>query len=177
MSGVGGGASPSRDPSGHLRGRLPPGVALQDGDVSRSHLDPDRLTASGITRSLVNGQWIPGHVLFDHLGFHISTLDYGLLKVPECRCRILRALSRDLLHTSAVSLRQVYSDKLSVFTGTAVSCSVAIPQAILRLRSLFDDQEKYSPRSVLQRDQLRDLAWWEDLQFDSPTNGCLLWPP
>ena len=29
----------------------------------------------------------------------------------------------------------------------------------------------------MQRSHLRDLAWWTDLQFDSPANGCLLWPP
>ena len=134
-------------------------------------------TASGITRAPAKGQWIPGHVLFDHLGFHISTLGSGLLKVPERRCRILRALARDLLRTAALERRQVCSDKLRVFTGTAVSCSAAIPQARLRLRSLFDAQEEYRLRSVLQRAQLRDLAWWADLQFDSPANGCLFWPP
>ena len=134
-------------------------------------------SASGITRAPAKGQWVPSHVLDDHLGFRISTVDRGSLKVPERRCRVLRALARDLLRDAASSRRQVCSDKLRVFTGTAVSCSIAIPQARLRLRSLFDCQEEYRPRSTLQRAQLRDLVWWTELTFDSLSNGALLWPP
>jgi len=38
-------------------------------------------------------------------------------------------------------MRQVCSDALRVFTGTAISCMAAILQARLRLRSLHDAQE------------------------------------
>jgi hypothetical protein len=121
-------------------------------------------TAISITRAPAKGQWVPSHVLDDHLGFRISTVDRGSLKVPERRCRVLRVLARDLLREVASSRRQVCSDKLLVFTGTAVSCIAAIPQARLRLRSLFDCQEEYRPRSTLHRAQLRDLVWWTELQ-------------
>jgi hypothetical protein len=134
-------------------------------------------TASCITRAPAKGQWVPSHVLADHLGFRISTVDRGSLKVPECRCRVLRALASDLLREAASSRRQVCSDKLHVFTGTSVSCIATIPQASLRLRSLFDCQEEYHPRSTLQCAQLRDLVCWTELTFDSLSNGALLWPP
>lgn len=133
--------------------------------------------ASGLTRAPGKGQWEPSQVLDDHLGFRISTSGMGLLQVPERRCRVLRALARDLLRTAASSLRQVCSDALRVFTGTAISCMIAIPQARLRLRSLHDAQEEWRPRSVLRRAQLRDLRWWAEMSMDSPANGALLWPP
>lgn len=133
--------------------------------------------ASGITRAPAKGQWEPSHVLHDHLGFCISTIGYGSLKVPERRCRILRALARDLLREAALSKRQVPSEKLRIFTGTAVSCSAAVPQARLRLRCLFDVQEEYRLRSTLHRAQLRDLSWWAQLTFECSANGSLLWPP
>ena len=133
--------------------------------------------ASGLTRAPDKGQWEPSRMLLDHLGFQICTEGLGCLKVPERRCRILRALARDLLRSAASSMRQVCSDALRVFTGTAISCMAAVPQARLRLRSLHDAQEEFRPRSQLRRAQLRDLRWWSLMALDSPANGSLLWPP
>ena len=132
----------------------------------------------GFVRALGKGQFDkPTQVLIDHLGFQIDSRGLGCLKVPERRCSILRRLSRGLLSSSAANKRRVSSTDLQVFCGTAISCMQAIPQARLRLRSLFDVQEQWRPVSVLKRAQVRDLVWWQNLNLEHPANGSILWPP
>jgi hypothetical protein len=137
----------------------------------------DIFRRSGFEKAPGKGQFFPSHTLLDHLGFHIDSRDMGILKVPERRCIVLRRLASTLLSASAANRRRVSSDTLRVFTGTAISCMEAIPQARLRLRTLFDVQEQFATTSTLKRAQIRDLVWWSSFSMASPSNGRLLWPP
>jgi len=53
----------------------------------------------------------------------------------------------------------------------------AVPQARLRLRSIFNAQEEWFPSSTLSRAALRDLQWWSTFSSKHPGNGALIWPP
>ena len=133
--------------------------------------------ASGLTRAPDKGQFEPTQTLKDHLGFQICSKGMGLMTVPERRCYHLRNMSRTLLCQSARGKRRVPSAELRQFTGTAVSCMDAVPQARLRLRSLFDAQEEWAFTSTLSRASLRDLQWWSTFSTAHPGNGKLIWPP
>jgi len=133
--------------------------------------------ASGLTHAPNKGQFEPTQTLKDHLGFQIYSKGMGLLKVLERRCYHLRDMSRSLLCQSAHSKRRVPSAELRQFTGTAVSCMDAVPQARLRLRSLFDAQEEWAFTSTLSQASLRDLQWWSTFSAALPGNGKLIWLP
>jgi len=105
----------------------------------------ETFAASGLTWAPGKGQFEPMQVLVDHLGFRISSKGSGLITVPERRCYHLRGMARTLLCQSARGKRRVLSAKLRKFSGTAVSCMEAVPQARLRLRSIFDAQEEWFP--------------------------------
>jgi hypothetical protein len=169
--------------SGHssvdLRGRLPARLALEGGGLSDAHLD----------RGNIYDQWhhpcsskravATKPRLGQSLG--VSHLHGGPCLSQSARAHLSssqslgpRPLARSCLVVSSSLLGQT---PCHVFTGTSVSCIPAIPQARLRLHSLFDCQEEYRPRSTLHRAQLRDLVWWTELTFDSLSNGALSWPP
>jgi hypothetical protein len=137
----------------------------------------ETFAASGLTRAPGKGQFEPTQVLIDHLGFRISSKGSGLITVPERRCYHLRGMARTLLCQSARGKRRVPSAELRKFSGTAVSCMEAVPQARLRLRSIFDAQEEWFPSSTLSRAALRDLQWWSTFSSKHPGNGALIWPP
>jgi hypothetical protein len=50
----------------------------------------------------------------------------------------------------------------------------ACNQGLLRLRDLHDRHDLWKPLSTLDRATLRDLQWWVDFHYSSPTNGVTL---
>ena len=88
------------------------------------------LLAAGIVRALLKDCFdTPTQTLPDHLGFSISSIGKGALRVPERRCFALRRQARALLFEAANNRRLVDSDLLRRFSGAAISCLPAVPLA------------------------------------------------
>ena len=91
----------------------------------------------------------PTQTLTDHLGFIISTIGKGPLRVPERRCFALRRQTRELLFEEAKNRHLVDSDLLCRFTGAFISCLTAVPLTRFHLREIFNAQEQYKSKSFL----------------------------
>ena len=91
----------------------------------------------------------PTQTLTDHLGFIISTIGKGPLRVPERRYFALRRQTRELLFEEAKNRRLVDSDLLCRFTGTVISCLTTVPLTRFHLREIFNVQEQYKSKSFL----------------------------
>ena len=102
----------------------------------------ETFTDSGLTREMGKDQFKPTQVFVDHLGFRISSKGLGLITVQEQQCYHLQGMAMTLLCQSARDKRRVPSVKLRKFSGTAISCMETVPQARLRLRSIFDAPEE-----------------------------------
>jgi hypothetical protein len=93
----------------------------------------------------------------DHLGFSISTIGKGALRVSERRCFALRRQARALLFEASKNRRLVDSDLLRRFAGAAVSCLPAVPLARFHLREVFNSQDQHKPRSFLSQGEVDNL--------------------
>jgi len=136
----------------------------------------ETFASSSLTRAPGKDQFEPTQVLVNHLGIRISSKGSGLITVPERQCYHLRGMTRTLLCQSARDKRQIPSAELRKFSSTTVSCMDAVPQARLRLRSIFDAQEEWFPSSTLSRAAPRDLQWWSTFNSKHLGNGTLICP-
>ena len=84
----------------------------------------------------------PTQTLTDHLGFIISTIGKGPLRVPERRYFALRRQTRELLFEEAKNRRLVDSDLLCRFADAAISCLPPSPLARFHLSEIFNTQEQ-----------------------------------
>jgi len=78
----------------------------------------DTLLAAGIVRAPLKGCFTPTQTLPDHLGFIISRIGKGALRVPERRCFPLKSQARALLFEAAKNRRLVDSDLRLQHAGT-----------------------------------------------------------
>jgi hypothetical protein len=134
------------------------------------------LEDAGITKSPTKGQWNPSQVLHDHLGNIIDSKGAGCLQLPERRCAMIRRAARHLLYQASTNRRLICSKDLQRFTGQAVSALSAIPLALFRLRSLYNCQERFRPRSFLTQRAIDDLLYWRHMSTSHPDNMHILWP-
>ena len=119
----------------------------------------ETLLAAGIVREPLKGCFdTPLQTLPDHLGFSISSIGKGALRVPERRCFALRRQARALLFEASKNRRLVDSDLLR-FAGAAISCLPAVPLARFHLREVFNSQEQYKPRSFLSQATVDSLSF------------------
>ena len=136
----------------------------------------EMLAGAGFTKAPDKGVWEPCQELPDHLGYTISTLGHGRLRVPQRRCLSIANAAKDLLCRAKRDARRVPTELLLTFIGRAASVTQAVRQARLWLRSLHDACELFRAHSKLDRAALRDLQVWADFRVDSPANGVPLWP-
>jgi hypothetical protein len=137
----------------------------------------DTLLAPGIVRAPLKGCFdTPTQTLPDHLGFSISSIGKGALRVPERRCFALRRQARALLFEAAKNRRLVHFDLLLRFSGADISCLPAVPLARFHLREVFNAQEQYKPRSFLSQAVVDNLLFWRNFSTKSPENLQKLWP-
>jgi hypothetical protein len=71
----------------------------------------------------------------------------GSLQLPERRCAMIRRAACHLLYRASQNRRLICSKDLKRFTGQAVSALSAIPLALFRLRSIYNCQQRFHPRS------------------------------
>jgi hypothetical protein len=147
-------------------------------EASRTrHIIEDTLLAAGIVRASLKDCFdTPTQTLSDHLGFIISSIGKGALRVPERRCFALCRQARALLFETAKNRRLVDSDLLRRFSGTSISCLPAVPLARSHLREVFNAQEQYKPRSFLSQAVVDNLLFWRNFSAKSPENLQELWP-
>ena len=131
----------------------------------------DTILASGIVRAPLKGCFdTPTQTLPDHLGFIISSIGKGTLRVPERRCFALRRQARALLFEAVKNRRLVDSDLLRRFTGAAISCLPTVPLTRFHLREIFNAQEQYKPKSFLSQAVVDSLLFWRNFSIKSPEN-------
>lgn len=119
----------------------------------------DRL---GITRHPEKGFWEPTQRL-EHLGLEVDTAQ-GLFLVPPQKLNKLMGQARDIIMLAARERRLVSARYLAGFIGYAQSVQLACPAARFYLRSLHDalaTRSSWDARVRLDRQQLRDLEWWQ----------------
>ena len=136
----------------------------------------DLLARSGFHKAPDKGVWEPTQTLPDHLGYEISTIGRGGLKVPPRRCKDIHIAAKDLLCRAKRDRRRVSTELLQVFIGKAASVVQAVRLARFWLRSLHDVCELFRPTSTLDRAALRDLQTWADFHYGAAANGVELWP-
>ena len=136
----------------------------------------DLLARSGFHKAPDKGIWEPVQTLPDHLGYEISTVGRGCLKVPPRRCRDIHVAAKDLLCRAKRNRRVVSTELLQVFIGKAASVVQAVRLARFWLRSIHDVCELFRATSKLDRAALRDLQTWADFTYECPANGMELWP-
>ena len=108
----------------HSGGRARPefGQASCDEATRVRQIIEDTLLATDIVRASLKGCFdTPTQTLTDHLGFIISSIGKGDLRVPERRCFVLWRQARVVLFESTKNRHLVDSDLLSRFTGPTIS--------------------------------------------------------
>jgi hypothetical protein len=131
----------------------------------------DTLLAAGIVRSPLKGCFdTPTQTLLDHLGFIISSIGKGDLRVPERRCFALCRQTRALLFETTKNRRLVDSDLLRSFSGAVISCLPTVPLDRFYLREVFNTQEQFKPRSFLSQTPVDNLLFWRNFSAKSPEN-------
>ncbi len=112
----------------------------------------------------------PTQTLPDHLGFIISSIGKGVLRVLERRCFALRCQARALLFEAVKNRRLVDSELLCCFTGATISCLPDVPSPHFHLREIFNVQEQYKPKSFLSQEPVDILLFWRNFSIKSPEN-------
>ena len=131
----------------------------------------DTLLAAGIVRAPLKGCFdTPTQTLPDHLGFIISTLGKGALRVPERRCFALRRQARALLFETVKNRRLVDSDLLRRFMGAVILCLSAVSLTRFHFREVFNAQEQYKARSFLYQEVIDNLLFWRNFGLKSTEN-------
>eukprot|EP00170_Pyropia_yezoensis_P007499 contig_30752_g7522 len=112
------------------------------------------------------------------LGFLVDT-DRRVLMLPLERVDKVVSMAKCLLTTASAANRWVSRKELTRLTGTAVSCSLALPPARFFLRRLYDCQGggRTTTRTVrLSHGAMEDLTWFAHLKGNSEV-GRALWQP
>ena len=136
----------------------------------------------GLTWHPTKSIWTPTQHL-DHLGL---TLDFkrGLFLIPPQKVSELMRQARDITRLAKREARLVPARLLASFIGYAQSVALACPPARFFLRSLHDvlsTRSSWDGRVRLDKQALRDLAWWKRLSscdvaraiWQSPTVATL----
>jgi hypothetical protein len=120
-------------------------------EASRSRqIIEDTLLTVVIVRAPLKGCFdTPTQTLPDHLGFIISSIGKGVLRVPERRFFTLRRQTRSLMSETSKNRLLVDSDLLRRFSGVVISCLPAVP---------------------LPRFHLTELLFWRNFSAKSPEN-------
>lgn len=132
--------------------------------------------------------------LFQHLGVHVhatkgvsegttrlpilgflADTQRRLLLLPKSRLDKIINCAKALLSAANAGNRRVSARALSRFTGTAVSCALAVPSARFYLRRLYNAQHKHTRTTRLCHGAVRDLGWFAALR-KAPGVGRALWP-
>lgn len=108
------------------------------------------------------------------LGFLADTRRRVLVLPKERLDKVIRG-AKALLSAATSTSRRVSAKALTRFTGTAVSCSLAIPSARFYLRRLYDAQTRRTGTTLLSHGAVRDLQWFTRLRRE-PGVGRALWP-
>lgn len=119
----------------------------------------DRL---GVKRHPEKGFWEPTQRL-EHLGLDVDTR-VGLFRVPPAKLQSLMQMAAALRRTAAAERRLIPVRTLASFVGFAQSVELACPAARFYLRSLHNvmaTRATWESRVRLDRQALRDLAWWQ----------------
>ena len=141
-----------------------------DEETRTRQIIEDTLLAAGIVRVSLKGCVdTPTQTLSDHLGFIISSIDKGALRVPERRC-FARCQARALLFEAVKNRRLVDSDRLCRFTGASISCLSDVPLARFHLCEIFNAQEQYKSKSFLSQTTVDILFFWINFSIKSPEN-------
>ncbi len=132
----------------------------------------DTLLTAGIFRGPLKDCFdTPTQTLTDHLGFIISSIGKGALRVAEKRCFALcRQVHALLFQKDKNRRRLVDSDLLWCFTGATISCFPAVPLARFHLREVFNTQDQYKSRSFLSQAAVDNLLFWSNYSAKSPEN-------
>ena len=137
----------------------------------------DTLLAAGIVRASLKGCVdTPSQTLSEHLGFIISSIGKGALRVPERRCFALRRQARVFLFETAKNRLLVDSDLLCRFAGAVISCLSPVPLVRFHLHEIFNAQDQYKPKSFLSQAAVDSLLFWHNFSIKSPENLQELWP-
>ena len=131
----------------------------------------------GLTIREEKCHWYPTHRIH-HLGLDLDLLE-GEFRVGEKKLAALRTQAKVLLALAHGHNRRVPKRQLARFAGLAQFCYLAVRQARLRLRSLYDvmaTTDRWSGQVVMSRQALTDLRWWVRLK-GSVHNGGPIWKP
>jgi hypothetical protein len=124
----------------------------------------------GLRINLQKSTLEPTQVL-EHLGVVIDT-ENGVFKLSEARVVKLRRLSKDILCRAAEHCRTAPKRQLASFLGLAQASSLAVPEAPLFLRELYNCLSSvegwHSSTAVrLTHQGLKDLKWWINVDRQS----------
>lgn len=125
------------------------------------HVHPTKGVAVGTTRLPI-------------LGFLADT-KRRLLLLPKSRLDRIVACAKALLSATTSANRRVSAKALTRFTGTAVSCSLAVPSARFYLRRLYNAQHRTTGTTRLCHGAVDDLKWFARLRR-APGVERALWP-
>ncbi len=126
--------------------------SFEEASRARQIID-DTLLSTGIVRAPLKGCFdTPTQTLSDNLGFIISSIGKGALRVLERRCFALR-------FQAAKNRRLVDSDLLRCIAGAVISCLTAVPLTRFHLREVFNAQEQYKSRSFLSQAVVDNLLF------------------
>ena len=124
------------------------------------HIHPDKGVVRGTTRLPL-------------LGFLVDTRR-RLLLLPRDRLAKVVSMAKALLSSANANCRGVSAKLLMRFTGTAVSCALAVPSARFFLRRLYNAQGRRSGTTKLSHGAVRNLRWFSQLRSASGV-GRALW--
>ena len=113
------------------------------------------------------------------LGFTVDTAA-NQVRLPDARLARLRGTAAAVLASASSNRRWVRRKPLESVAGIIVSASLAIPEARLFTRAIYDDLARAAATGGLRGDchlshqSLRDLRWWAN--FGRAGHGRPLWP-
>jgi len=108
------------------------------------------------------------------LGFLADTRRRLLLLPKERLDKVVNG-AKALLSAATAGNRRVSATALCRFTGTAVSCGLAVPSARFDLRRLHNAQTRRTGTTWLCHGAVKDLGWFSRLRRE-PGVGRALWP-
>ena len=142
--------------------------SFQETSRSRQIIEEKLLVTGTVRAPLKDSFDTPTQTLPDHLGFIISSIGKGALRVPERRCFALWRQVRALLFEAAKNRCLVDSDLLCRFTGAVIPCLPVVPLARFHFREIFNAQEQYKSKSFLSQAAVDSLLFWRN--FKRPEN-------
>lgn len=127
----------------------------------------------GITLHPTKTDWDPKQTR-QHLGMLVDTVK-GEFRVPADKLARIRCMAKDILCHAGRNKRYVTPKSLKSFAGLGVSLYIALPQARMYLRSIYDvlRHDSGTQHVKLSHQAVRDLQWW--LQLSKEWNGKAIW--